>query len=390
MENDSKYRDFLVGNFLCDEYFQDWVMHPDAEKNRFWQEWLLKNPDKEAVIALARETLSNLDFKINRPSPEKVSASLEKTWAIIDRLEASNSSTASEYIEADQPAGQKPAVVRWLTRLGIAASILLIIGVGWKLLVNNKPRTTVAGKTAPATDSLLSLVRHEVNTTGKEKRIQLQDGSLIVLANNSAITYHDPFTNTRDITLTGKAFFKVAKDKTKPFTVTSGAISTTAVGTEFTVTASATAHQIIVRLYEGKVVVKAVDSTNKRMKKDVFLLPGQQLIYGDATVTVSSFKWKGAAPEQTMKEEQATDNPSIPGKSEQPYFMFNNQSLGKVLNDLAVLYNVEILYNKQDVQHIYFTGKYNKSEPLEAILNRIGLINNLTITRKDSAYVISR
>jgi transmembrane sensor len=405
MENEFKYKEFLVRDFLCDEYFQDWVMHPDAEKNRFWQQWILQNPEKEAVIALAIETLSNLDFKVNRPSPEKARESLQKTWAIIDGLETAKSSskesreisiTSQEQIESDylaeeKPARQKPAVFRLLIRVAIAASVLLIIGLGWKFLVNSKHETAVVQTKENETDSVLFVTRHEVNTTGKEKRIQLPDGSLVVLANNSEITFHEPFTNTRDISLIGKAYFKVAKDKTKPFAVTSGAISTTAVGTEFTVTAFKKTHQIIVRLYEGKVVVKAVDTANKRMKKHVFLLPGQQLIYGDqTTVKVQSFKMKATAPEQTMNEERVSDNPSIPENAERPYFMFNNQSLGKTLDDLAVLYNTQIIYNKQDVKNIYFTGKYNRSESLEAILNRIGIINNLTITRKDSAFVISR
>jgi ferric-dicitrate binding protein FerR (iron transport regulator) len=340
--------------------------------------------------------LSNLDFKVNRPAPEKVRESLEKTWAIIDSLEAASDTeqqeqTDVEYVEEGQASGRKPIVFRLLTRVAIAASILLIIGLGWKFLINTKHQTPIAPNAGNVSDSVLFVIRHEVNKTGKEKRIQLRDGSLIVLANNSEITYRDPFTNKRDITLIGKAWFKVAKDKTRPFTVTSGEISTTAVGTQFTVTAFENTHQIIVRLYEGKVVVKAVDTTNKRMKKDIFLLPGQQLIYGDqTTVTIKSFKVKNTVPEQTMNEELASDNPSIPENLERPYFMFNNQSLGKVLDDLAALYNVKIVYNKQDIKNIYLTGKYNRSESLEAILNRIGIVNNLTITRKDTAFIISR
>ena len=405
MENENKYRDFLVGDFLCDEYFQDWIMHPTSDNNWFWQQWLLQNPEKEATIALARDILSNLDFKVNRPSLEKVRASLEKTWAIIDGLEASKppsketpvvsisteEQVGREYVEEGQASGRKRVVFRLLTRLAVAASVLLIIGFGWKFFVKSRQEIPVASKSGKRSDSSLFVIRHEVNTTGKEKRIQLPDGSLIVLANNSEVTYHDPFTNRRDISLIGKAYFNVVKDKTSPFTVTSGEISTTALGTEFTVTAFENAHQIIVRLYEGKVVVKAVSQDNKRMKKDIFLLPGQQLIYGDqTTVKVKSFKVKSNVPELAINGELASDNPLISENLEKPYFMFNNQSLGKALDDLAALYNVGIIYNKRDVQNIYFTGKYNRSESLETILNRIGIVNNLTITRKDSVFVISR
>jgi hypothetical protein len=239
-------------------------------------------------------------------------------------------------------------------------------------------------------DSVAFVIRHEVNTTGKEKRIQLTDGSLVVLANNSEVTYREPFSNIRDITLSGKAFFKVVHDQTKPFTVTSGDISTMDMGTEFTVTAFRNKSHIIVRLYEGKVVIRPVDKTNKRMKQDVYLLPGQEFVYGSQPA-INKFRInRNAAPEQVLQQEQAGDNPSLPEISDKPYFMFNNQMLGDVFDDLAALYNVKILYNKKDVQKIYFTRKYDRTDSLENILEEIGTIHHLTITKKENAYIISR
>ena len=286
--------------------------------------------------------------------------------------------------------------MRWYQRrmlsIAVAASITLLIGFGIWLFTNNTPEQRMAAaRNDKRVERMPSVVRHEVNTTGKQKRFQLPDGSIIVLENKSEISYQDPFTVKRAITLTGKAWFKVVKDKTKPFTVISGDISTTALGTEFAVTAFAKANEIIVRLYEGKVVVKAVGKTNKRMKNDVYLIPGQELIYGGAMVKVRTFKTSShAAPEGIIKEEIPYDNPSIPENTKSSYFMFNNQSLAQVLDDLAALYQVKIFYYKKDLKNIYFTGKYNRSDSLEPILKRIGTLNNLKITKKDNAFIISK
>ena len=85
--------------------------------------------------------------------------------------------------------------------------------------------------------------------------------------------------------------------------VRSGEISTTALGTEFSVTAFEGTDSIIVRLYEGKVVVKAADRAVSTMKKEVYLLPGQEFVYGGQTGTIRSFKLKQtAAPEQLINE----------------------------------------------------------------------------------------
>lgn len=285
----------------------------------------------------------------------------------------------------------KASVIRlWTSRVAIAASIILIIGFAWKFFIHHKNPAPTAARTQKKSDSLEFVLRHEVNTTGAEKRIQLSDGSLIVLANESEITYQEPFVSSRNITLIGKAYFKVTHDATKPFVVTSGDLTTTDLGTEFTVTALKNSHQIIVRLYEGRVVVKALKKAIRKMK-DIYLLPGQELVYGDQTLAkVNRFKPTKAGPEQILKVESVADNPLLPKQVDTPWFMFNNQSLENVLIDLSALYNVEIVYDEKDIQNIYFTGKYNKSESLANILKRIATLNNLTITKKDSAYIISR
>ena len=188
----------------------------------------------------------------------------------------------------DQP--RNKGTMSWLMQVAVAACILLAIGLVWVFLIREKLFTDLVNNSEKNAGSGTTIVRQEVNTTGREKKIQLPDGSLIVLANKSAITYLDPFTTRRAITLTGKAWFKVAKDKLHPFMVRSGEISTTALGTEFSVTAFEGTDSIIVRLYEGKVVVKAADRAVSTMKKEVYLLPGQEFVYGGQTGTVRSFK----------------------------------------------------------------------------------------------------
>ena len=152
----------------------------------------------------------------------------------------------------------------------------------------------------------MALVRHETNTTGKEKKLPLPDGSLIVLADKSEVTYEEPFTEKRHITLTGKAWFKVAKDTAHPFTVISGDVATTALGTAFSVTAYKSTDSITIRLYEGKVVVKAASNTVNNLKKGVFLLPGQEFVYDGENVKVRMFKLKQVAPEQLIYRRTGT------------------------------------------------------------------------------------
>ena len=95
------------------------------------------------------------------------------------------------------------------------------------------------------------------------------------------------------------------------------------------------------------------------------------------------------AGEPVLSEGSPDDNPFIQD-DKGSWYMFNNQSLAQVLDQLAVLYNVRIVYNKKDVKHIYFTGRYNKTDSLETILARIGKLNELTIVKNDTVFTISK
>lgn len=373
MEDNNQYDELLVRYLFNEEtagekaFVENWLNTSEENRhyfNRLKKAWQLT------------EIKQDLAYITNE-------ANLEEKWGRIEQ------NITEDEVEEYRPT-RRPVVYRMLIGAAVAASLLLLIGLGWLLFSNNKPVTPVVQNKEKKADSVTFVIRHEVNTIGKEKRIQLADGSLIVLANNSEVSFREPFVDKREITLTGKAYFKVAHNAKKPFTVTSDDISTTALGTEFTITAFRNTSHIIIRLYEGKVVIKALDKTNKRLKNDVYLLPGQEFVYGGKPAVKTFSVNNHAAPEQIMQQELAGDNPALPETTDKPYFMFNNQLLGDVFDDLAALYNVKIIYEKTDVQKIYFTRKYDRTDSLETILKEIGTIHHLTITKKDNAYIISR
>jgi len=70
--------------------------------------------------------------------------------------------------------------------------------------------------------------------------------------------------------------------------------------------------------------------------------------------------------------------------------MFNNQTLSDVLEQLSAIYQVKISYSEQVTGKIYFIGEIDTHEPLEQVLGYIALPNNLTVTRQNNVFVISR
>jgi transmembrane sensor len=115
---------------------------------------------------------------------------------------------------------------------------------------------------------------------GERSAATMGDGSVITLNTNSKvrITLDE---RSRNVTLlAGQAFFQVAKDKSRPFTVTAGDRQVIALGTQFDVRVQS--QGIRVALLEGWVTVRPVPSSTAGGKggSPVILNPGQ-LLFAD-------------------------------------------------------------------------------------------------------------
>lgn len=75
----------------------------------------------------------------------------------------------------------------------------------------------------------------------------LPDGSVVTLNKASVLSYPEGFDgNIRSVSLEGEAFFKVAPDKSKPFTVKVDEVQVTVVGTSFNIKNSEKKTEVIV------------------------------------------------------------------------------------------------------------------------------------------------
>ncbi|MBP1652530.1 MAG: anti-sigma factor [Bacteroidetes bacterium] len=323
----------------------------------------------ERWIALSAENCQYLD-------------TLRQAWQLADARQTldyvlDEMNMDEKWVQFKQ-AGEKPvSSKRPFAILAAAAAICLLMIVNWQW-IDKRPSTNIALSTRPA---LHDSLHHATNTTGVPMKLTMGDGTGILLADQSALTWREPFTHNRAISMTGKAFFQVTKDDQHPFTVISGEITTTVLGTGFEVNSF---HDIRVRLYTGKVMITS--SNTGRMKNKVYLSPGQEFIYGNRII-VHSFLQNTAS---ATRDSHPAEDPYIANSEENNWYMFNNQSLEEVLNQLEALYKVRIIYNRSDIKDIYFTARYERTESLASILARIAKLNNLKMTDNDSVMIIRK
>lgn len=220
------------------------------------------------------------------------------------------------------------------------------------------------------------------NLTGTQK-ILLPDGSIVRLSSGSSIRYDSAFLHGRNIVLTGKASFSVAKDSTKPFCVHSKNINVTALGTVFSVS-DQDPLLTSVRLYEGKVVVKK-EGTSSRRFKEVFLKPGQELNFNN-----NDFSYQLTSIDKTAPQHHLPKMAKAPSKPIPALLNFDNQPLSDIFSELQKQYNIKIIFKTGTLEDLRFTGTHNPgSESLEDFLNTIAILNDLKVEKKPNAFIIT-
>ncbi|WP_316810327.1 FecR family protein [Pedobacter heparinus] len=263
--------------------------------------------------------------------------------------------------------------------LSVAASLLLILGLGWWLGRGTDQPVQLQNKPATA----YTLVK--INYGREDMKLNIADGSIIYLKPGGEIRYLEQLSKQkRDFTLKGIARFKVAADKMRPFNVYAGGTVTTALGTDFTISSQEEGNRVSVLLHSGKVVVSADSSTNASRMKKTYLLPGNKLLINKTNFALTLIKKAGLqAPGRKLMAPKGQTELNATEIS------FRNQPLDKIFRVLQSDFSAVIEFDKAQVAGMYFTGSFKRSAHTVAlVLNEIALLNHLNIERRDSTYIL--
>ncbi len=179
----------------------------------------------------------------------------------------------------------------------------------------------------------------------------LDDGSIVTLHPNSFILCNQPFdTNGRNITLHGEALFRVAKDSARPFIVYAKGFSTTALGTTFRIKAYDSSKTAIVKLVEGKVMLKQLAGTGQ----SIYLKPGDECKFLQGQNSFQRITPKITAPVIVVAPIQA-DSSIMESITE---ISFTNTDLPVVLKKICELYKISINTDSVKLGGRKFTGSF--------------------------------
>ena len=314
-----------------------------------------------------------------------VEASLLEDYEESDALTPLPEGYKEEMLEAIvlETAVKRMPKIRYIRALVAAACTLLLV-TGWLLLTLREKKDKTVEKPQLA---VVWVGKH--NADNRKVRVQLPDSSEMVLSPGATVRYRKDFeqSNRREVRVEGTATFTVIKDKDIPFIVYSEGLQTTVMGTIFEVTAEKGSDHIKVRLLEGNLIVK-LDSLVKDSTKKYFLSPGQELIYGkwNKSVVIQKIQPVGGGGYAYSRVNRLPGHPD----SLSNWYMFNNQPLADVFDQISILYNIDIQYSSAELRNKYFIGKLEKKDSLSKIMRDITLLNHLSVTVLDGRYIIRK
>lgn len=280
------YQAYTAEDFVLDQKFRQWVLHPDTECNLFWEKWLMQHPEKAAIIEEARELLLDINTHRHILYDEEENA----MWKVIARQISEkedeirlNHIIAKPHVQPVQPANTFTKQIFWThTRIGkVAASVSILLSLGLAFYFMTFSTST------PAKIPQAEIIQKE-NPWGQRSSLVLSDGTKVTLNAGSSLSYEKVFAlHERVVTLKGEAFFQVAEDKKRPFKVKTKALVTEALGTSFNVNAYDSV-AVEVALVTGKVSVQRTHNTS--YTDNLLLVPGESATYdAQARLTKSQF-----------------------------------------------------------------------------------------------------
>lgn len=208
------------------------------------------------------------------------------------------------------------------------------------------------------------------NNESSDSAVVLPDQSKVKLFAHSSIRYRRHFTaHSREVQLDGKAYFAVAKDPSRPFSVYANATKTTALGTSFTIDTRSNERQTTIKLHSGKVLVAS--TATKPAFSNIFLDNiGENLLF-DASMRLVAHRGKKEIEDRPTKA-------SAPIAQQSSRLQLENIPLNDVFAALEKAYNISIKIDERSIEKIQYTGTIDpEREQVQDVLAVICLINDL-------------
>jgi len=198
------------------------------------------------------------------------------------------------------------------------------------------------------------------------RTVDLPDGSRVFLNEGAEIAYAPAFKQERSVKLKGEAFFEVMSDPVNPFTVRSGKVIISVLGTSFNVKNKSQSIDTEVYVKTGRVRMALEES--------------------DQFITLEAEEMGLSSTEELSKSTQEDPN-YISWKTKD--FKFVDAELREVLMELEESYHVKIHAEGVNLSDMKITTSY-RGLSIDAILETIGTAFGMNVSNREDGYYLTK
>jgi len=245
---------------------------------------------------------------------------------------------------------------------GVAASILLILSIGFGLFYNRYNKEISLNTTG---------TYYVYSPRGQRTHVILPDKSSVWLNAESSLEYSVAYNReNREVTLKGEAFFEVSKNPEKPFIVNAADTKVKAYGTKFNVKAYPTEKYVEAILIEGSIGISTRTGSD-RETKEIFLKPKEKYRYENLAFIEKEnrIKPKDSISHQKSDIDSSLLKPKIlvdkienaeretlwkDGK-----IVFNNETFAELAVKMERWFDIKIHFEDEELKNFRFTGQFN-------------------------------
>ena len=389
MEKEKYIKYSTSEEFILDKEFYNWILNPDLELNQFWISFIEEFPEKGILIREASFIIKSLQplepeipeqrlklilqkvrtsdkiIKLNRFGLLKYAAGIALLTAIGSLIWLMVQTKTQFPLEAANNPGLKGQIIlaNGTTKEFDTEQTTIKQTSSGLLAINNDTIDIKQSSTPTAINKIII-------PYGKRSEITLADGTHIWLNSGSQLSYPTEFkSDSREVYLSGEAFFDVKHDNGKPFYVITRDIKIKVLGTSFNVTSYDEDNTTQAVLVKGKVSA----GKNQLFAKTLDLIPGERMIYDKNNKAL-------------MKDQVDV---KLYASWVNGYLIFESLPITEVYKKLERYFNRKILA-ESGLDKITFSGKLDLKNKIEDVLENISFASSVRVSESNGSYIIKK
>lgn len=202
---------------------------------------------------------------------------------------------------------------------------------------------------------------------GQRAELILPDSTRVWVNARSKLVYPVNFgKGTRQVELSGEAYFDVIHNEQQPFIVKTSQMDIQVLGTEFNVTAYSGSSDFEVSLLRGSIELSSprLSSSYRVKERENVRLQDNKLII-NSIADYDYFRWK------------------------EGLICFNNESVSTIIKKLRLYYDINIDVHNQKFLESRYTGKFRSKDGIEQVLKVLQIEHKFTYTKNNDLNLIT-